>query len=246
MGPPVTPPSASTPRPKSDAGTRDANIPPHLLPAIGEHLRSNHRGRRRVALSVRPGFTSPPRPSDLLPSVLSGPRRWWTFTQRSGPAQPGSPRTCSYRSWLPPRRERGAPRLSAGPPRPASVQPHGQDAHDLDASAHRHRIPLRPRRPTSGSAPHSPHAYRITKMEAVPVGFRVTARPGRGIHRAHHRGQSSTDVGPAPSLGAHERLARCDWELVLRAIPHLSPTTTAPVLRFRSSGAVSVGGRYWV
>ncbi len=27
--------------PKSDAGTRDVNVPPHLLPAIGEHLRSN-------------------------------------------------------------------------------------------------------------------------------------------------------------------------------------------------------------
>jgi hypothetical protein len=47
----------------------------------------------------------------------------WTFMQRSGPERPGSPRPCSCRSWLPRRRERRAPRRSAGPPRPASVQP---------------------------------------------------------------------------------------------------------------------------
>lgn len=88
----------------------------------------------------------------------------WTFTQRSGPAQPGSPRTCSCHSSLQLRRGRRAPRRSAGPLRLASVQPPDQDAHDLDASAPRRRIRLRPRRPTSGSVPRSPYAYRITKV----------------------------------------------------------------------------------
>src|SRR5262245_12466129 len=92
----------------------------------------------------------------------------WSFTQRSGPAPPGSPRTCSCRSWPPRRQARPAPPRSNGPPRPASAQLHDQDAHAPGVSVLRRRTPLRPRRPTSGSAPRSPWTYRITKIAASP------------------------------------------------------------------------------
>jgi len=53
--------------PKSDAGTRDVAIPPHLLPAVREHLRSNISGGKDGLL-----FPAADGVSHLAPSTLYG------------------------------------------------------------------------------------------------------------------------------------------------------------------------------
>lgn len=51
--------------PKSEAGTRDVNIPPHLLPMVKDHLRSNITGGKRGLL-----FPALDGKSHLAPSTL--------------------------------------------------------------------------------------------------------------------------------------------------------------------------------
>ncbi len=61
--------------PKSDAGTRDVNIPPRLLPAVrGAPGRQHHRRPRRAALPGCRGPDQAPRTSHALQGLLQGRR----------------------------------------------------------------------------------------------------------------------------------------------------------------------------
>ena len=58
--------------PKSDAGRRDVAIPPHLLPAVKDHLKRHAQvGARRPAVPGR--SRRAPRALHAVPGVLSGP-----------------------------------------------------------------------------------------------------------------------------------------------------------------------------
>lgn len=52
--------------PKSDAGSRDVNIPPHLLPAVRDHLTRNVNGRNGLLFPAADGI------GHLAPSTLYG------------------------------------------------------------------------------------------------------------------------------------------------------------------------------
>ncbi len=59
--------------PKSDAGIRDVEIPPHLLPVIKDHLARSRRPKARRP-AVPGAARRPPGPRDAVPAFLHGPR----------------------------------------------------------------------------------------------------------------------------------------------------------------------------
>ncbi len=76
-------------KPKSDAGIRDVVIPPHLLPAIREHLSANVNGRSGLLFPAADGA------SHLQPSTLYGqaptknnPAGWGFYGARAAAGRP--------------------------------------------------------------------------------------------------------------------------------------------------------------
>ena len=91
--------------PKTDAGVRDVAVPPHLMPAVREHLIAGTRDSSAVPLAAR----NPPHDLDAVRLVLARP-----WNRR--PPGPPIPRPSSHRR-RPRRRHRRHPRRTHEPPR---------------------------------------------------------------------------------------------------------------------------------